>query len=51
MPCTDHSSHSDDDLTPPKSKSQYETTLDGKAPPKTRAWVEYPTRLILLILP
>lgn len=51
MPCTDHSSHPDDDLTPPKPKSLYGTTLEGKAPPRTRAWVEHPTRLILLILP
>ncbi|CRL24698.1 unnamed protein product [Penicillium camemberti] len=33
MPCTDHSSHPDDDLTPPKPKSLYGTTLEGDMMP------------------
>lgn len=50
MSCTDHLSHPDDDLTPPKSKFLYGTTLEVRALPRARAWVENPTRLILLNL-
>ncbi|KAJ5462491.1 hypothetical protein N7530_006169 [Penicillium desertorum] len=43
MSCTDHSSHPDDDLTPPKSKFLYGITLEVKALPRVGAWVENPT--------